>query len=118
MDTLSFLRLVLPEQGLYLLAVPAKFQKNGETHNYHRHLSFTDIGAMAQTALAMSCDREDPINVFFALSTVKEDFTALKKAQRDAQGVKVRGGSNSDRTRAFWLDLDVGADLHKYATQG
>lgn len=118
MDTLSFLRLVLPEQGLYLLAVPAKFQKNGETHNYHRHLPFTDIGAMAQTALAMSCDREDPINVFFALSTVKEDFTKLKKAERDAQGVKVRGGNNSDRTRAFWLDLDVGADPHKYATQG
>lgn len=117
MDTLSFLRLVWPEQGIYLLAIPTSFQKNGETFSYHNHVSYTSIDAAAQGALAMSHDRETPTNVFFALATVKNDYSALKKKERDELGVKVRGGNNSDRVKAFWLDLDVGADPHKYATQ-
>ncbi|MNQ57903.1 hypothetical protein D3C85_720740 [compost metagenome] len=32
-------------------------------------------------------------------------------------GVKVRGGANSDRAKAFWLDLDVGDGAGKYATR-
>lgn len=117
MDTLNFLRLVWPEQGLYLLAVPASFQKNGETHHFHKHFAYGSVDAAAQAAIALSCDREAPVNVFFALATVKHDYTELNKQQREEQGVKVRGGSNSDRVKAFWLDLDVGADPNKYATQ-
>lgn len=113
MDTLSFLRLVWPEDGIYLLATPATFTKNGEVHNYHKHFAFTSIDAAAQYALGAAQQE----NVFFALSTVKADHTGLNKQQRDAMGVKVRGGSNADRAKAFWLDIDVKDKDDAYPTQ-
>lgn len=117
MDTLNFLRLVWPEDGLYLLAVPASFQKDGKDVQFYRHMSYTSIDAAAVAAQAIAYDRDAPANVFFALATVKEDYTKLNKAQRDEQGVKVRGLANTDRVRAFWVDIDVKADERCYATQ-
>ena len=115
MNTLDFLRLVWPEDGIYLLATPAVFTKDGESHNYHKHWSFTSIEQAADAAVQIACDRDTPTNVFFALTTVNEDLTKLSKEARGPK--KVRGGSNSDRVRAFWLDLDVKADPKAYATR-
>lgn len=113
MDTLNFLRLVWPEDGIYLLALPATFTKDGETHHYHKHHAFTSIDHAAQ--FATSAAQQE--NVFFALSTVKQDYTAMNKTQRDAAGVKVRGGGNADRAKAFWLDIDVKDRDDAYPTQ-
>ena len=115
MDTLSFLRLIWPADGIYLLAVPASYVKDGETVSFHRHFAYNSPEAAAEAAMQFSCDRENPVNVFFALATVREDLTRLKKDERG--GRKVRGGDNSHQVKAFWLDLDVGADPRKYATQ-
>lgn len=122
MDTLNFLRLVWPTSGLYLLAWPASFTKDGTTHNFYKHQAYTSIEAAADAALAMACDREAPTNVFYALATVQNDYTKLNKQQRDEQQVKVRGrhksgNDNTHSVKAFWLDLDVGAEQNKYATQ-
>lgn len=115
MNTLEFLRLIWPDSGIYLLAIPSTYVKDGETIQFHRHVSYTSIEAAADAAEHMSRDREAPVNVFYALTTVKEDRSKLTKQQRG--DLKVRGGDNSDRVKAFWLDLDVGADPKKYATQ-
>lgn len=117
MDTLNFLRLVWPEDGLYLLAYPTKFQKDGKAIQFYKHRSYQSIEAAAAAAQAMAYDRDAPTDVFFALSTVLADYTHLNKAQRDEQNVKVRGTGNLDRARAFWLDIDVKADPTCYATQ-
>lgn len=116
MDTLSFLRLIWPEQGKYLLAVPSSFVKNGETYSYHKHTCYPSVEAAAFGAQSLSSVPDT--QVFMALATVKDDHTALNKQARDALGVKVRGGGNSDRVRVFWLDLDVKpADPQCYASQ-
>lgn len=123
MDTLSFMRLVWPQSGLYLLAVPRQFEKDGKSITYFKHFAYTSMDQAAAAALAMATDREAPSDVFYAMATVKEDFTALSKTQRDDQGVKVRGRHNrtgNDNTafvKAFWFDLDVKADPNAYATQ-
>lgn len=104
MDTLSFLRLVWPEQGLYLLAIPKSFvNADGETVEYHKHFAFTTAEAAAAQAELMAAQT----NVFFATSSVLKDYTAMNKTQRDVLGVKVRGGDNAGRAKAFWLDIDV-----------
>jgi len=107
-NTLNFLRLVWPSEGLYLLSVPTSFVKDGETHKYHKHSCYPSIESAAAAASHLS--ETDGRDVFFALSTVREDFTHMNKAQRDAAGVKIRGGKNSDQTKAFWLDIDIGPD--------
>lgn len=117
MDTLNFLRRLWPETGLYLLAVPSSFQSNGKDVQYYRHLPYTSIDEAAIAAQAMAYDRDAPTNVFFALATVVNDYTKMNKAQRDEQGVKVRGMGNTSQVMAFWLDIDVKADINCYATQ-
>ena len=122
MDTLSFMRLIWPEAGIYLLAVPAKYVKDGKEIQYFNHVAYPSIEAASTAAIAMDCDRESPVNVFFALATVRNDYTHMNKAKRDAAEVKVRGrhksgADNTDQVRAFWLDLDVKADPNAYATQ-
>ena len=117
MDTLEFLRLVWPQQGIYLLAIPRTFTKDGEVIPYHQHHAYPTIEQAATAALQLSADTSAQQQVFFALATVKEDHTHLNSEARKALGVKVRGGGNSLATRAFWMDLDVGDGAHKYASQ-
>src|SRR4030067_942841 len=116
------MRLIWPEAGISLLAVPAKFNKDGKDVQFFRHTAYDSIEAASTAAIAMACDREMPVNVFFALATVRNDYTKMNKAQRDEAEVKVRGrhksgADNTDQVKAFWLDLDVKADPNAYATQ-
>lgn len=123
MDTLNFMRAVWPQTGLYLLAVPRQFQKDGKSVTYFKHFAFDSIDQAAGAALAMATDRDAPSDVFYAMATVKENYTALTKEQRETQGVKVRGRhnrtgiDNTAQVKAFWFDLDVKADPNAYATQ-
>lgn len=125
MDTLEFLQLVWPNTGKYLIAIPIQGvdSTTGKTWKAYKHFAFTDIAAAADHALALSCDRDNPHNVFFALGSVKEDLTRMKKADRESAGKKVRGRhpksgvDNTDSIRCFWVDLDVGAEVGKYATR-
>jgi len=113
MDTLGFLRLVWPEDGLYLLATPHTFVKDGETIPYHKHHCFHDVESAARAAVELAKTN----NVFHALSSVHADYSRLSKAERKRLGVKVRGGSNSRAAKAFWIDIDVGPDDNKYPDQ-
>lgn len=125
MDTLDFLRLVWPTTGTYLIAIPISGTDAGTGREWraYKHFAFTDQAAAAEHARALSCDPDFPHNVFFALGSVKEDLTKMRKADRDAAGKRVRGRhpkSGVDNTcalRAFWVDLDVKADPSAYATR-
>lgn len=120
MDTLSFLRLILPAGGIYLLAEPKSYLKDGEQISYFKHYPFTSLDAMAYTAQLMAAQGT---SVYFALASVKADYTALNAEQRTAMGVKVRGQhkngtDNTNSVRAFWVDLDVKPDDPRcYASQ-
>lgn len=119
MDTLSFLRLIWPDQGIYLLAEPKSFVQDGQSVPYFDHYAYSSIEAAAQAAIAMS---SAGTTVFFAMASVVNDYTRMNKQQREDAGVKVRGvhKSGNDNTcavKSFWLDLDVGADPKKYASQ-
>lgn len=121
MDTLSFLRLVLPAGGTYLLAEPKSYTKDGETVPYFKHYPYTTLEHMAYSAQAMA---SQGVSVYFALASVKEDYTQLNATQRAELGVKVRGQhknghDNTHSVRAFWVDLDVKPDDPRcYASQG
>lgn len=124
MNTVDFLRMVWPTTGTYLIVVPVQYTDR-QTHRVvktFKHYAYPTIEAAAAGALALSNDRDAPVDTFFALASVKEDLTRVRKADREAAGKKVRGvhKSGHDNTcavKAFWLDLDVGAELDKYATQ-
>src|SRR5690606_31427852 len=98
MDTLDFLRLVWPRAGLYILSTPHSFTKNGEVIPFHKHHCFTTIEAAAFAATQMAQSN----HVFYALGTVHNDYTHMSKPERDAQGVKIRGGENTKQVKAFW----------------
>ena len=120
MDTLSFLRLIWPEGGLYLLAEPRTYRgKEGEEVQYFQHYAHSTVESAAASAVHRAAQGA---TVFYALASVKDDYSNLKKPEREALGVKVRGihKSGHDNTfavKAFWLDLDVGDDPKKYLTQ-
>lgn len=124
MNTLDFLKLVWPSSGQYLVLIPTTWvdKATGSQRSAFKHFAHTTMEAAAQHANALAHDRQAPQNVYFALASVKEDLTKLKKEDREALGKKVRGKhksghDNTQAVRAFWLDLDVGADPKKYATQ-
>lgn len=124
MDTIDFLRAVWPSTGIYLILTPIQFvnRVTKETVHTFKHYAFNTIEEASNHALSLANDRDTPVDVFFALSTVKEDLTRIRKADRDAMGKKVRGVhksgyDNTAAVKAFWLDLDVKADPKAYATQ-
>lgn len=117
MDTLNFLKLVWPTQGHYLILIPIQYldKETNQPRQSFKHFAFNSIDAATEHALALANDRETPHNVFFALASVKEDLTKMRKADREAAGKKVRGMHRSgfDNTcavKAYWLDLDVDMD--------
>lgn len=119
MDTQQFLSLIWPTQGIYLLAVPRVYtDKAGVSTPYFQHHAFTD--ARSAAAWAATNGHED---VYFALASVQADYTRTTRDWRLKNDVAIRGlskGTGKDNTRsvrAFWLDLDVGAEAHKYPSQ-
>lgn len=124
MNTIEFLRQVWPSSGLYLILIPTQFtdKLTNRPVKSFRHFAFHTIEDAANYALALANDRNTPTDVFFALGSVKEDLTKVRKEAREAAGKKVRGVhrsgyDNTQAIKAFWLDLDVKADPKAYATQ-
>lgn len=129
MNTVDFLRLIWPASGTYLILIPTEWvdTNTGTTVKSFKHFAFNTIEAAAARAQALSAQgMAAEHNVFFALGTVKEDLTRVKKSERELAGKKVRGVHKSgyDNTaaiKAFWLDIDIDpvkAELgHTYATR-
>lgn len=122
MNTLDFLKLVWPTTGLYLVAHPISGvdRQTQQPWKSYKHFPCATPEEAENLVRHMAYDGTD---AYFALGSVREDLTQLKKADREALGKKVRGvhrKSGYDNTaalRAFWLDLDVKADPNAYPTQ-
>lgn len=113
MDTIEFLKAVLPADCWYFVATPSP------SGGGFKHYACKSVAEVAQRALHQ--DAEGKQNVFFGVAGYREEFVAgtypdgkPKRSYRTKQNVKL--------VKAFWLDLDVGvADEGappKYATQG
>lgn len=126
MNTLEFLKMVWPANGIYLVLMPISGtdRVTGQEWKSYKHFAFDTIEAAADRATALAYNPSGSVDVFFALGTVKEDLTHLSKVQREAVGKKVRGKhrisghDTTDTIKSFWLDLDVKADPKAYATVG
>lgn len=105
MNTQEFLESILPSEGIYLLAVA--------TEKGFRHKAFTTIAGAVD--FIQQCDGQG--------ATVYHACAAYKRAPyKNEQGRFVsRTMENWRAAKAFWIDVDCGADKaaegHGYATQ-
>jgi hypothetical protein len=99
MNTLEFLRAILPEDGVHYLAI----FKPG----FHApaHKAFSSLETMADAIVKM--DAGD-WTVYHACGSFKEEFVEV-----DVKGTmkkKYRVEQNWNRAKAFWVDLDCGEE--------
>lgn len=94
MDTLDFLRLVLPDAGFKILAIPGQ--------RGFQHASFARVEGLAD-AVAERADGD----VYFALSGFKERKVERRLPDGTTK-ISVRLASNVAAVRALWLDIDAG----------
>jgi hypothetical protein len=107
MDTVDFLRSVLPSAGIKFLVQIAASGSVG-------HKGFVDLDKLAAEALRLSAKGK---NVYFACAEYAE--IKLKK-DKNGKDYEVRGGaSNAMAAKSLWLDIDVGKanDAASYDTK-
>ncbi len=115
MDTLSFLKKILPEGCYYFLDTPSPTGKG------FKHYCFEDIPSLAARALQMDAAG---MTVYHACAGFREQSiereVPVGDGKRELKRV-YRVQANVKLVRAFWLDLDVGVAEEgkppKYADQ-
>ena len=113
MNTREFLSLVVPENGIKVLAqwVPKAEHPRG---GFFAHRTFDTTEAMASACAALDAQGR---TVYHACATFEKIITTEGKNGRPKQ--QVRLASNALHTRALWLDLDVKPGVETaYQTQG
>jgi Domain of unknown function (DUF927) len=115
MTAATFLSLIWPAQGPYVLATP--YTLPGTTTRVYAHKTFDSIDAAAQYAEQWK-SRTD---LFFAVHSLKTPrvWNPAKPDRRTGElgAYEVRVQSNMAAAKCFFLDLDVGASAQKYASQ-
>lgn len=97
MNTLDFLRAILPEEGVYYIAL----FKAG--HKFPAHIPFTSLEKMA--AAIAKFDTSSDYAVYHACASYMKPF------YRDDENKKrYRKQPNWKRAKALWIDVDCGAD--------
>lgn len=111
MNTVEFLRLVLPQKGLYFSATPASFiNEDGKEVNYFKHVCYHTVSELAAHCIDLS---EDGKNAFFACGSFEHEYIEVER-----KGVikkKQRVQENALYARSQWIDIDCGND--EYPTQ-
>lgn len=111
MNTVDFLRFVLPQKGLYFSATPASFtDKDGKEHSYYKQACYGTVGELAEHCIDLSNDGK---NAFFACCSHHAPFYEVQYKGETKK--KYRGGENAAYARAQWVDIDCGND--EYPTQ-
>ena len=87
MNTIEFLRWVLPPEGVYVLF------RNSLAQNRHRQAYFNSLEDLAEAADYYDSEGWD---TYFAVSNYKKEGT--------------RKGEDADKVKAFFLDLDCGPE--------
>lgn len=101
MDTLEFLRLILPEYGNHYIAL---FK---EGNKFPAHLPVLNLEDMADKIAEIS--RRANYQVYHACASYKMPFVEIDQPDGTTKK-KYRVPENWDRARAFWLDIDCGEE--------
>lgn len=111
MDTLKFLRHVMPRGGIKILALPHEYQRDGETKTGWRYTTYQSFDAIAEAA-----QQFDDLGrtVYFAVQGFGDWY------EKEINGVtkrKLRTQENAKFCRALIDDFDVGGGDGKYASR-
>ena len=98
MQTIDFLRLLLPDTGVYCLAAIRK--------PVIEHVFLNDINGFEAASAAVS----GPTNQYFACAAFDPDKLKQEqlRASYDAEKPELRTQENVRALRSFWLDIDCG----------
>jgi hypothetical protein len=94
MNTLEFLRAILPEDGVHYIALFKKDQK------FPAHLAFATLEKMA--AKIIELDAKPQYAVYHACASYKENYYEENGKKR------YRKQPNWNRAKALWIDVDCG----------
>lgn len=113
MNTLEFLRAILPEEGVHYVGIMQE-GKHGMAH--HHFLALED---MAEAIRRL--DAKPGLAVYHACASYRELFVEVPDRRTGELKKKRRIAENASQVKALWADLDVGEDKATkgkgYATQ-
>lgn len=113
MDTLEFLRAILPEDGVHYVGI---MQEGRIGMAHHTALTLED---MAATIHRM--DAKPGVSVYHACASYRELYVEVPDRRTGELKKKRRIAENAAQVKALWADLDVGDDKvakgKGYATQ-
>jgi hypothetical protein len=102
MDTLEFLRTILPEEGIHYLAL---FR---EGYQFPAHRAYSDLETMAYAIDEMAT--KPGLQVYHACATYQKAVIEIETDDPDKPKRKYRIPENWDRAKAFWVDIDCGQE--------
>ena len=112
MDTLEFLKTILPEHGIHYLAL---FK---EGYKFPAHKAYIDLETMAAAIDGMA--KSNSVSVYHACATYQKAVIESEDEEGKTKR-KYRIPENWDRARSFWVDIDCGQDKftegHGYLTK-
>lgn len=100
MDTLDFLRTILPEHGIHYLAL---FK---EGYKFPAHKAYTDLETMAYAIDSMA--KSNQLSVYHACATYDKAVIEIEDGEKIKR--KYRIPENWSRAKAFWVDIDCGQE--------
>jgi hypothetical protein len=108
-DTLAFLKKILPSSGLYFIDVPLQGGRG------FKHHVFPSVAQAAQAALHYD---GGGVTVYHACSSFQQEYIERVDGKGENKRVQ-RVQDNVAYVRSFWLDLDVDAtNDRKFKSQG
>jgi len=100
MNTLDFLRAILPEDGVHYIAL---FK---EGYKFPAHKAYDDLEVMARAIDAMA--KSDSLSVYHACASYKT--AVIEQTVGDKVKRKYRIPENWHTAKSFWLDIDCGKE--------
>jgi hypothetical protein len=102
MNTLDFLKTILPEHGIHYLAL---FQ---EGHRFPGHKVYVDLETMADAIDNMAGSKS--VSVYHACASYQKAVIEVEDGEKTKR--KYRVPENWDRAKSFWVDIDCGEAKH------
>ena len=100
MDTLEFLKTILPEHGIHYLAL---FK---EGYKFPAHKVYTDLETMADAIENMA--NSNQLSVYHACASYQKAVIEIEDGDKTKR--KYRIPENWDRAKSFWVDIDCGQE--------
>ena len=100
MDTLDFLKTILPEHGIHYLAL---FK---EGYKFPAHKVYTDLETMAVAIDKMA--KSNQLSVYHACASYEKAVIEIEDGEKVKR--KYRIPENWSRAKAFWVDIDCGQE--------